>query len=346
MIYVLTSGTKEMLGTDRSLPQLTVERIETGRKRADVCTPFEMLRYVIAAARRLPALRTSFDPDIVHCFFGMPTGAAMLLDGLAHNKPYVVSLLGGDVPGFLPSETAMMHAVTKPATRAIWKQAAFVLPNSKGLAELARHTVERRYDVVTNGVSLQQFVEAGAISSTDPLRLLFVGRLVHQKGLDILIEALRKVSLRGRQLEMTIVGDGPDRAKLEPLTVGLRDQIDFSWRGWVPLDTLPELYRQHHALIMPSRFEGMASVMLQAMACGCTIVTSDVFGAADVVNDSVSGYVIPIEDVDALADRISRLTPDLLVRLRAAARLAAVEYSCENIAERVETLYLEAIRTR
>ena len=219
-IHVLTSGTKEMLGVDRSFSRLTVERIGTGRKRADVCSPFEMLRYVVAAARRLPALRKSFKPDIVHCFFGMPTGGALYLDGLAHSKPYVVSLLGGDVPGFLPSETAMMHRVTMPATRAIWRQAAFVLPNSKGLAELARHTVDRRYDVVTNGVSPQQFVDAGAISSAGPLRLLFVGRLVRQKGLDVLIEALRKVSLR-EPLTMTIVGDGPERSKLEPTDGGL-----------------------------------------------------------------------------------------------------------------------------
>jgi glycosyltransferase involved in cell wall biosynthesis len=340
---VLTSGTEETLGLDRSIPGLTVERIHTGRRRADLCTPFEMLRYVISAARHLPTVRTRFKPDVVHCFFGMPTGAALYLDGLARNKPYLVTLLGGDVPGFLPSETALIHRATSFASRAVWKQAAFVLPNSKGLAELARNTLDRRYDVVTNGVSLQQFVDTGAISSAGPLRLLFVGRLVRQKGLDILIEALRKVV--SPELLLTIVGDGPDRSQLEAQTVGWGgEQIQFSWRGWVPLDELPELYRAHHALIMPSRFEGMASVMLQAMSCGCTVVTTDVFGAADVVTDSVCGYVVPVEDVDALADRISRLTPDALSRLRAAARLRATEYSWERIVERIEALYSEAIR--
>ena len=84
-----------------------------------------------------------------------------------------------------------------------------------------------------------------AISSAGPLRLLFVGRLCScKRDSDVLIEALRKVSLRA-PLTMTIVGDGPERSKLELQTAGLSDQIEFSWRGWVPPDTLPELYRGH-----------------------------------------------------------------------------------------------------
>jgi glycosyltransferase involved in cell wall biosynthesis len=80
------------------------------------------------------------------------------------------------------------------------------------------------------------------------------------------------------------------------------------------------------------------------MACRCTVVTTDVFGASDVIDDSVSGYIVSVGDIDAFAERISRLTPDTLSRLREAARRRAAEFSWGKIAERVEALYREAVR--
>lgn len=344
-VHVLTSGTKELLGIDDSYPGLTVERIDSGRKRADSCTASEMLRYVVGGTLRFSRLRRDFRPDLVHCFFGMPTGAILYLSGTKHCRPYYVSLLGGDVPGFLPDETTLLHRLTRRATRAVWRDAAQVQPNSLGLADLARQTLQREYEVISNGVDLGRFSASGAIESAGPLRLLFVGRLVPQKGLDVLIAALGKISARGLHLSLTIIGDGPDRSQLEAAASRLPSSMEVIWLGWVPLDALPRHYRENHALVMPSRFEGMASVMLQAMASGCTIVTTDVFGANDVVASGVNGFIVPVDDAATMAARIVDLMePGVLDAMRTAAAETGRARSWDVLAARMEHSYGDAVR--
>jgi glycosyltransferase involved in cell wall biosynthesis len=342
-VHVLTSGTSDLLGLSQPSPGVTVERIDSGRKRQESCSPWEMLRYVIAASLRLPSLKRAFKPDVLHCFFGMPTGAVIYLTGVKRSHPYLVSLLGGDVPGFLPAETNKMHWLTRRATHAVWQNATYVLPNSQGLARLARSAEPREYDVVPNGVDLGKFSAEGAIDSTAlPLRLLFVGRLVAQKGGDILIDALHRIS-GTTPITLTVIGDGPCRQELEERASDLPGNISITWRGWVSLETLPDEYRSHHVLVLPSRFEGMASVMLQAMACGCAVISSDVFGASDVIQDGVSGYVVEIGDAAALASRIDELDWATLSRIRTASRIRVEHFSWPQIAKRVEELYAKSV---
>ncbi|WP_216901856.1 glycosyltransferase [Synechococcus sp. CCY 9618] len=164
----------------------------------------------------------------------------------------------------------------------------------------------------------------GAIEAVPQQReLLAVARLVHQKGLDLLIRAL--ASLGGDSTcadwRLVLVGDGPERAALAALAAreGVADRVLFEGFKSDPVRYMARA----SVFVLPSRFEGMPNALLEAMASGLAVVVSDASpGPLEMVDPGVNGLVVPSEDVEALADALGRLMADqaLRERLGAAAR--------------------------
>jgi glycosyltransferase involved in cell wall biosynthesis len=130
-----------------------------------------------------------------------------------------------------------------------------------------------------------------------------VGRLTEDKGVDILIRALKKI-FQGehRNVFLSIVGDGPMRDRLE--------QIASEITGGGPIQFVGETrevlrYYQHsHMLVLPSFWEGLPLVLLEGMACGLPVVATDIGGHREVIEDGVNGLLFPVGQVDELASRI------------------------------------------
>src|SRR5205814_5669707 len=105
------------------------------RARLDRCSFPEMASYVVGAA--LPALRLAdrFRPDLMHVFFGMPTGPVGLLVSRLKGIPYLLSLRGDDVPGRQGGGLAVAHRLMRPLTRQIWSRASVLVVNGEGLRQ-------------------------------------------------------------------------------------------------------------------------------------------------------------------------------------------------------------------
>ncbi len=156
---------------------------------------------------------------------------------------------------------------------------------------------ERRWHVVPNGIDTDRFRPDGHGSSGD--YLLFVGRLVPYKGLEVLLRAMAR---RPPGLPLVVAGDGPLRQPLEHLAARLR--VDARFLGYVPDDELPGLYRGARATALPSvnGQEAFGITLLESMACGTPVVASDLPGVADVAR--LGGLVAPPGDASLLAARI------------------------------------------
>jgi glycosyltransferase involved in cell wall biosynthesis len=180
--------------------------------------------------------------------------------------------------------------------------------------------------LIHNGVDRDRFSPDGVRADRDlgsPL-IVCVGRLSEQKGQDLAIRALARLSDRTARLRL--VGNesaSGERDRLETLatSLGVADRIE--WRGQVT-DAAPEL-RAADIVVAPSRWEGMSLVFLEAMACGAALIVADVSGS-EVVEDA--GVIVPTDDPKALADAIERLLTDpaLRGRLGEAARERTREY--------------------
>jgi glycosyltransferase involved in cell wall biosynthesis len=244
-----------------------------------------------------------------------------------HGIPYIVSLRGGDVPGFeWAAISRFYHAFTRPVLSFIWRRARSVVANSNGLAELARKaTPDVAIAVASNGVALPACVPSAERAEGGTLHLLTMGRLTSQKGIDVLFRALTQ--LRDLPLQLDIAGDGPERGELEQLAhaLGVAKQVRFL--GWVSREQLPQVFGEADVFVLASRAEGMPNVVLEAMAYARPVICTRVAGCEELVADRVTGLKVDVEDENQLAAALRELLSDAALRrtLGAAAR-ARVEH--------------------
>lgn len=189
--------------------------------------------------------------------------------------------------------------------------------------------------------------------------LLFVGRIEPLKGVDTLIRAIAHMRTRGVGEKyphyLAIIGGDPnanerdmnsEMARLQNLSreLGLQDLVLYL--GKRSQSSLPYYYSAADVLIMPSHYESFGMVALEAMACGTPVVASQVGGLAFLIQDGVTGFVVPGGDPVALSDRLTELIsqPDLRKRLGEQAAAYAREYAWEIITDRVLDLYYEVLK--
>ncbi|MGB5758962.1 MAG: glycosyltransferase, partial [Acidimicrobiales bacterium] len=150
----------------------------------------------------------------------------------------------------------------------------------------------------------------------DARRLIFVGRVVEQKGLGDLFQSLVSLADRAPKLSLTIVGDGPDRVTLErqAADLGLADRVTFV--GSKSQSEVAALLPTADIFVLPSYAEGVPVVVMEALGSEMPVVATFVGGMAELVEDGVTGYLVRPGDPDQLADRIERLLGDRGLRQR------------------------------
>lgn len=336
-VLVLTSRFGKLPVRERR-DNFEIVRVPVIRRQAFRCTPAEMLTYLAGGFWPTLAAGRRWRPDVTCAFHGIPCGPLSLALRRTMGTPYLVSLRGGDVPGFLRDEIGWMHSLTRPFIRSIWEQAASVVANSEGLADLARETWPAgAIGVIPNGVDVDRFRPSDRERPASPFRLLCVGRLVHQKGIRYLIEALRCCR---KPVVLRLVGDGPDRPMLTKLVAaaGLQQRVEFV--GWADRPELIGHYQWADAFAFPSLEEGMSNAMLEALAAGLPIVTTRVYGNAGLVETGLNGLLVRPGESKELAAAIERLIadPEWTRRLGKTSREIALGFSWESTAEQYHSL--------
>jgi len=135
----------------------------------------------------------------------------------------------------------------------------------------------------------------------------FVGRLRHEKGLDILLDAMPHVLKSHPDVALLVVGDGPDGERLKRRAEDLKLGTQVRWLGQKSPEEVYRLYGIMAVLAVPSRFEGFGLVAAEAMAAGLPVVGTNVGGLAEVVEDGVTGILVPPGDSQTLATAITEL---------------------------------------
>lgn len=193
-----------------------------------------------------------------------------------------------------PFRAALRYMVRR--SRSVISLGGKLTPVLQGLAQGSKCTVV----TVPNAVELP--TSAPAVERLQgPLRLLFVGRFAFNKGLDVLMTVARRLELAGKTNEVLfqLAGDGPLMASYQAM--GMPKNVELL--GRVDDDRLFQLYTECDALLLPTRFEGMPTVVLEAMARSRPIMVSDVGASAELV-DGHNGFLLPKGNADALYNAI------------------------------------------
>jgi D-inositol-3-phosphate glycosyltransferase len=216
-----------------------------------------------------------------------------------------------------------------------------------------------RINVISPGVDTERFHPIPAAYAkkhieipSDHRMILFVGRIEPLKGIDHLLKAIARVVERRPKLRdglcVSIIGGDPnsireddEMMRLQELraALGIRDVVTFL--GSKNQDTLQYYYAAAEMVVMPSDYESFGMVALEAMACGTSVIASDVGGLAFLVKHERTGYRIPARDTEALADKITHLLTNEVERRRIGQRAAcwAETYAWPNIADQIEGVY-------
>jgi len=310
-VTVLTAAFGAQRGTVTEAG-VEVVRVRTLRRSADRSNPLEMLSFLLAAL--IPGFRLErrrhFDASIA--FFTIPSGPISWMLSLVLGVPYLVSLRGGDVPGFVP-EIDGLHRLIKPLRRAVLARARYVVANSPSLARLSASADPVPVDVIPNGVDPLVFApqQSADTSADDAFHVLFVGRLHSQKNVAALIEsAAALAALPGPRIVVEIVGDGPERPALAQRAEQTGAAALLRWHGWLGKQDVLACYRRAHAFVNPSLYEGMPNTVLEAMACALPVVASRIGGNEDLVVEGETGFLFDLATPQELTAALQRLRLD------------------------------------
>jgi glycosyltransferase involved in cell wall biosynthesis len=302
-------------------------RVDVAKDAIHYWTQREILRYSRKANRKSRALFEEFEYDHVHAWFGVPSGVLAWWLG----RPFTVSLRGSDVPGYNERFT-LQYIALKPLLRRVWEAADTVVANSRGLRDLALETKRMDIDVIPNGVAIDEFEPI--YHDHERLQVCCVSRLVARKGVRYLVEAVARLPV-----ELTIVGAGEREQMLKKRvrTLGIEDRVTFT--GYVPHEEISGYYEAADVFVLPSFNEGMSNTILEAMAAGLPIVTTDTGGTAELIDDN--GYVVPAGDSAAIVEALSAYVDDIGRRREHGrqSRATAEEMSWTTVADQYHDVY-------
>lgn len=185
------------------------------------------------------------------------------------------------------------------------------------------------------------------LAGDDPVELLFVGRLVERKGVEVLVTAVSLLA-RERDVRLTVVGEGEwePRIRAHVRSTGVEDRVRFT--GYVSDDDLAGLYAGCDVFVLPAVVdakgdtEGLGVVLLEALAFARPVVASEVGGIPDIVREGRTGWLVPPGDPQALAERILWLAehPSRAREVaRQGRRIVGREFGWEEVVDRLLALY-------
>jgi len=295
---------------------------------------------ILKLRQQIAQLKKNYEPDLVHLHFPGHIAYFHLNTLTSHPSPVLLTL-HSDFSGLSSDQDTLLGQTLRSAT---WVNAV----SNATLAD-AVHAVPDILDhssVIYNGLALP---EASPESlNFDSPRILYLGRLVGEKGVDLAITAFASLRRRFPTARLTIAGDGAVRSELEKLTRELELTNTVEFTGWINPEKIPQLINRATIVVVPSRCrEPFSLVALQAAQMARPVTAARMGGLPETVIDQQTGVLFENEDSAALAEAIAFLLdhPDIAARMGEAGRRRAREvFSLERCVNAYDSLYASLIQ--
>jgi glycosyltransferase involved in cell wall biosynthesis len=297
--------------------------------------------------RHLPFVKIR--SDVVHFEF-LGLGAMYPLVPKLLATPMVVSCRGTELHVFEQHSDQQKAAFADCLKRAAAIHCVSDSMASK-VAEISGREKNRGSGIWVNrpAVATDRIIPKNNWAENDPPLILAVGRLVWIKGYDYLLAALSRLKQAGIAFRAQIIGDGPLYAPLGYSIEDLNLKPEVELLGALPAAEVLSRLRAADLFVLSSHAEGISNAALEAMAVGLPVVTTNAGGMSEAVRDGIEGYVVPVRDINALADRLKSLLTDPTQRERmglSARSRAEAEFSLSRQAEVFEQMYQTVIANR
>lgn len=320
-------------------------------------TDVELLEYENCFERKLKTAVKQLKPDIIHSHH------LWLLSALARrifpDLPIVTTCHGSDLRQF----QACSHLQRKVASGCKRLDAIMAL------SEAQKKEIERLYHVPLNKIFVvgagynDMLFSPGVKPKPEPVQLIYAGKLSFAKGVPWLLRSLSKIDSPVWQLHLVGGGSGEEKKECLELAHNLGERVHV--HGTMQQQALAKIMKQSHIFILPSFYEGLPLVVLEALACGCRIVVTDLPGVTEITKDIKTQYISLVKtprlySIDspfpedekrfennlenALREQISATVKDPMIDLSQIEDKIAL-FSWTNVFERVQHVYFEAMNT-
>lgn len=329
-VTVLASYTRPELPAFAQIGSVPIYRFDTWN-----ALNAKDLKSLMSVRKAITAFKRELNPDIIHLHFGA-TSYLHLQTGSAVRPPTLTTVHA------LPESSLKENSIFSKVAQA--SQAVNAV-SGKGLQLLSRAfpDLADRFSFVYYGLgpAWQAGARIDPPSFGEPV-ILCLGRLIQQKGFDIALKAFASIAPAFPKARLLIVGEGVEQAALQQLAAALGISHRVSFMGSVPPHAVREVLNQASMVLMPSRYEGLPLVALEAARMQRPIISSDVDGLPELVRDQESGLVLAENNERELAKAILYLlqNPAQAIRMgMAAAQRLEERFGFDQCVSAYERLY-------
>ncbi|EDX86713.1 glycosyl transferase, group 1 family protein [Synechococcus sp. PCC 7335] len=282
--------------------------------------------------------------DIIHAQFGNLGFRSLLLKDLSKDARLVVMFRGFDISQQVQANGPNVYS-------SLFKQADFFLTNCDFFRQrlLALGCSPDKIRVHYSGLDCSKFTpSARSKSSSEKVRIAATGRLVEKKGFEYSIRAVAKVAERYPHITFDIIGDGPLRNELSALIKSLNMRETIHLLGWRDEQEIIDILTRSHLFVAPSvtaakgNQDAPINVLKEAMALGLPVVSTTHGGIPELVEDGISGFLVPERDATAIAHALTTLIehPERWAGMGAAGRsYVETHYNLDLLNDRLLELY-------
>jgi glycosyltransferase involved in cell wall biosynthesis len=279
----------------------------------------------------------SIQPNIVHVqqiWFGcIPAFFSKKL----LKKPYVIYGRGSDV--------YHMSFFWRKISKFLLKDAAKVMVLTEDMKTELKKIYYGEILVIPNGIELENYKNLSKyrFTKSDKKIILFIGTLSPVKGLRYLIRAIEIIHAEMENTILMIIGDGEERKFLEEIVIKLHLENVVIFQGRIPNEDVPKYMVQGDIFVLPSLSEGFPNVILEAMAVGLPIVSTNVNGLSEIIKNNENGYLVEPRNPQQLAEKVLMILKNPMQSKTISRNNIekAKKYSWKNVVEGLEDVYLK-----
>lgn len=286
---------------------LKVIRLKSRRKRKFGSEIWEMISWTRKCRLFLNEYCQKEVFDLCLANFSIPGGSVALHLKNKFNLKYVVLSHGHDIPWMFPRQMFFYHMLNYFRIKRI----SLISAKNIVLTEAMKRNIDGflgrahagKNIVIPNGVNVD-FFKPDHFRRTSVMKVLFVGRLVSQKDPGTFLRAVKKYTSYGTKFKVSIVGDGPFRTRMENyiLDQGLKDIVTMS--GWLSREELLIEYQSSHVVVVASLYEAMSLSVLEALACGCFLISTPLESVVGLIQEGVNGSFVNFKAPEEIAARL------------------------------------------
>lgn len=287
------------------------------------------------------------NPDIIH-FQG--THPLYCLGAILAQRKYSTIITVHGIMAvemeFLTDRNSLLKFFSKLSEKIALSRIKNIIVVAPQIEEIIKKITGSKTYMIPNGVKLDNIDEFKPVEMDNENNILFMGNLICRKGVHKLIKACSIVNKSISNFKLFIIGSGADEDYFKSIVkkYQLEDRVEFV--GFVKGDKKYSYLKAVDLMVLPSTWESLPIVVLEAMACGKPIIASDVGGVAYVVNEGVNGFLVKPEDVNSLADKIILLLNDSKLQLEMGAEGLRIvkNFEWSKITDRTINVYKEIIK--